>query len=126
MEDNAVYDSDGVTFYIDAANVSSDAPVSGVYSFTINADGSITSMKGYNGNWEGMDFLPEELSVDETASGYEIELAISWDKLGGIPEADERIGFSVALTDYSNSSNYTENLTMSDSNKPYTWVTIRL
>jgi len=126
VEDDAVYDSDGVTFYIDVANVSSDAPVSGVYSFTINADGSITSMKGYNGNWEGMDFLPEELSVDETASGYEIELAISWDKLGGIPEADERIGFSVALTDYSNSSNYTENLTMSDSNKPYTWVTIRL
>jgi hypothetical protein len=124
--DNAVYDTDGVTFYIDAANVSSDVPVTGVFSFTINADGSVTSMKGYDGSWEGMDYLPEELLVDETASGYEIELAISWDELGGIPDTDERIGFSVALTDYSNSSsNYTEDLTMSDSDKPYTWVTIK-
>ncbi len=126
VNDSEVTDDDGVTFFVDAANVSSEAPATGTYSFTINADGTIISQKGYDGEWEQMEFTPHNLIVDKTAVGYDIEFSMPWGLVGGIPNVDERIGFSIALNEYSSNSIYKEELTGSNSDEPYTWATVFL
>lgn len=124
--DNYVTDGDGIVLYIDPANVSSDAPVTGVYSFTINTDGNVVAKKGFNGNWTDLDFTTEDAEVTKTNTGYEVVFSIPWEKVGGMPQKNVRIGFSVTLNEHTSSGSYEEELIGCDSNKPYTWTSIIL
>lgn len=128
VTDKAVFSKDGVTFSIDPKNISSEAPAKGIYSLTVTSDGAIISKEGFNQNWEKINFAPQNLNVNITAEGYKIDLTLSWDSIGGKPNTGERIGFSVALAEYNTPSRitYSEQLNMSDWDKPYTWLNIKL
>ena len=128
VKDASVFDSDAVTFCIDPQNISSELPAKGIYSFMVNAKGGIISKEGKNQSWTNLDFKPQNLEVNKTTEGYEIELTIAWESIGGKPNVNERIGFSISLAEYKTESriDYSEQLTMSDWDKPYTWATIKL
>ena len=128
VEDDAVFNKDGITFSIDTQNISSEAPAKGIFKILVTADGGIISKEGKNGMWETATIETPELNVTKTANGYEIELALTWSSIGGKPTTGERIGFSVSLSEYKSESSlsYIEQLIMCEADKPYTWATIKL
>ena len=123
VKDETVADSDGVTFSIDPKNISSESPAKGIFQITINSNGDVSVKDGYNGQWEASSLTPSDLSVDKIADGYSIKLSISWDSIGGKPNSDSRVGFSIGLHGGVRGA---EELVLCNKDKPYTWATITL
>ena len=131
VTDNSIASGDGISFYLDPSNISTTRPVSNMFKISVNTDGNATFYGGNNGIWELSDIVPENVSVNITEYGYEIDLSISWFSVynGTITNTNERIGFTVGLTDTNPDnglSEYTEELANSYGNEPYTWLSIKL
>lgn len=128
VRDMSVYDKDGVSFYIDPKNIASQSPESSIFAFHITSNGSAAVQEGNNAVWEEIDFAISDLSSTENSVGYEIDLSIEWNSIGGKPDSDARIGFSAELHEYTGPEvfSYTENLSMCEPNRPDTWATVVL
>ncbi|MEN8156929.1 MAG: exo-alpha-sialidase [Bacteroidota bacterium] len=128
VQDEAVFDSDGVVFSIDPKNISSTTPAKNIFSFTVRAGGELVSQEGFNGSWEKMNLELQNFSVNKTETGYTIEIPVPWKNLGGKPAADTRIGFTISLIEYTgeNSLAYIEHMVFSNGHQPHTWGSMRI
>lgn len=74
---------DGVTIALDMVNASDQYPLPGMYSFFLDADGSVSLMTGKGNRWMEAD-LPTgiEYKFDSKRNYYELEAAIPWSALG--------------------------------------------
>lgn len=55
-------------------------------------------------------------------------MTVTWSSIDGKPTTGQRIGFSVSLSEYKSESSvsYVEQLIMCETDKPYTWTTIKI
>jgi hypothetical protein len=128
VNDLDVFDKDGVAFYFDTKNKSTNLPVSGIYSVKITFDEQMEIKEGNNGVWEQVDMSVPYKLISSFDKGYEVKLTLSWESLGGKPSGSDRVGFTVELFEATSEGhvNYSESLVNSKVSEPYTWGTIHL
>ncbi len=126
VNDENVYDNDGIIINIDPKNISSTKPVSGIFSFTASSNENFDAKEGYNGSWRASSATSVNIVTNKISTGYIIEFSLSWDTIGGKPDVGNRIGFSISLNEDKNGTeiNYTEDMVLSDRDMPYTWATV--
>lgn len=74
---------DGVTIALDMVNASDQYPQPGMYSFFLDADGSVKMMTGQGNKWMEADTpVDMEYKFDSKRNYYEVEAAIPWSVLG--------------------------------------------
>ncbi|MDR0681891.1 MAG: exo-alpha-sialidase [Dysgonamonadaceae bacterium] len=127
---NTGTDNDGVRFFIDADNVSSAYPQTGMYSFFFDTDGSVELQRVANGatvwttdgNTSGILY-----AVDVKASYYNIEAAIPWSLLGkAAPPVESRMAIAVEITNKEEETSTTEGIADVKNNASWTWLEFRL
>tara|TARA_R110002049_G_scaffold302258_1_gene494981 strand:+ start:45310 stop:47067 length:1758 start_codon:yes stop_codon:yes gene_type:complete len=118
---SSIQNNDGVVIYLDPMGKSYVAPGSGVFKIMISASNQIKVFEGFNSTWKVIELPDIETAVSETTNGYIQEIKIPWNSIGGKTNANSRIGFTIELTEKGTAS-YTETLSSTNKDKPYTWL----
>ncbi|HZB14397.1 MAG TPA: sugar-binding protein [Chryseolinea sp.] len=130
VEDNQVFSSSGdprkddaVQFYLDPQNLSLRSPDKNIFRVTVTAGGRAYYNEGKNGTWDFWKPTGVVSKSRETASGYQVEVAIPWAVLNHSPQKNKRIGFhaSVMETTTGIRHDYSEPLAGNITNAPYSW-----
>lgn len=120
---------DGVTIYLDVENKSYEKPDEGIFSIFLSADKKLIIKEGNDDSWRILnDHKALKFFSKSIDSGYIQELAIPWSLVGDKPELNQRVGFSIRLTESSGKAepDYRENLSSNKGNEPHTWMTLLL
>ncbi|MEJ7677057.1 MAG: sugar-binding protein [Segetibacter sp.] len=92
--------NDGVTVYIDAANVNhTQGLIRASLVFFLSADNKVIVKEGKSGNWVTKSANAVKHAAISGPPGYVQELAIPWNLLGGKPRVNTRIGYNMSLTE---------------------------
>jgi hypothetical protein len=135
VKDNSVVtgssneNSDGITIYLDVQDKKYEKPHTGIFSFSVAADGKLSAKEGKNGNWQPLQNTSGiKVASKKTAEGYIQETSIPWTLLGGKPSANARIGLNLRLTELSalNGSVSNEDASGCNASEPYSWLSLLL
>ncbi len=124
--------NDGFTVFFDLHNKNSQRPQPGIYRLQVALDGGVTCSEGTEqGQWKTFAVEPvkarfnllgtmNQISPD---SGYQFEVKIPWQQIGGKPELQKRWGFHLVLRDDQNGGaiDFCEAFSGGESQKPFTW-----
>ncbi len=119
-----IQNNDGVLIYLDPNSRNYEKPDEGVFKINISAANKVQVFEGNKSNWIEME-VPELKSAVATSNGYLQEIAIPWQSIGGKPRSNSRIGFSIQLIEKGNAS-YSEMISTTQANAPYTWLSLKL
>ena len=110
--------ADAFSFFLDATRKSFEAPHTGVFSFTVKKDGSVTIKQGLNGLWV-QDKSGTKIKIGQTVNGetHTVELAIPFSILPGTFGQNNSVGINFVLH-----TSVDEPLSATNLNQPYTWV----
>jgi hypothetical protein len=113
--------NDGFRIYIDPENRSTTIPDVGIFSLDVAPSGQINLREGTGGDWKLKEADGIDVKSKLTQSGYQVEIAVPWNALGGMPGVEKRIGFHTSLIESSTARSYEEPLSGNLNNVPYTW-----
>ena len=117
--------NDGLQFYLDPGNQSVSAPAKGIFTVSLDVAGTVTFAEGEKGTWTGRKPAAIDKAVTRISGGYKLDVRIPWSVLGTRPGASVR--FHAVLNDVAaTGQTYTEPLSGNDSEKPYTWPSVKL
>jgi len=120
-----VANNDGMVIYLDPSNKSLAAPGLQIYKIIISASNRVKAYEGKGSQWQEVE-LPEITTESmSNEEGYNLEIALPWTLLGDKPEPDTRIGFTVELIERGD-SNYIEPISATQTDAPYTWLSLKL
>tara|TARA_R110002050_G_scaffold188756_4_gene323398 strand:- start:939 stop:2678 length:1740 start_codon:yes stop_codon:yes gene_type:complete len=125
VKDNSVSSLDATTIYLDPQATNYVAPGSGVFKFIISATNQISTYEGFNANWEETTITGLTTASKNSSNGYIQEVKIPWTALGGNPSSGSRIGYTMELIERG-TANYTETISTTDKDSPYTWLSLYL
>jgi hypothetical protein len=111
--------------YLDPKNKHKIAPGVLVFKLSFGQSSTIDKYEGVNKIWKLQSSTNVVTHNVPTSNGYLIESRIPWVELGGKPDFNTRIGFNMELRE-KGQKNYLEGIPSNDSNKPFTWSTIKL
>lgn len=121
--------SDGITVFVDPQNKTYEKPHTGIFSFSVTANGRLVAKEGKNGNWQALQNTETIKSGSrQIANGYLQELSIPWTLLGGKPPLNSRIGLNIRLTEMKSSSQgvITEDASGCNASEPFSWLSLFL
>lgn len=121
--------SDGLTIYLDPQNRSWEIPHTGIFSFSISADGKLIGKEGKNGRWQALQNTGGiKVASKQIADGYLQELSIPWALLGGKPSLKTRIGLNLRLTEVkvANGVVINEDASGCNASEPFSWLSLSL
>ncbi|NEW79127.1 MAG: hypothetical protein GZ086_06800 [Gelidibacter sp.] len=119
-----INNNDGTAIYLDPSNKNYEKPDKGVFKINISVANEIQIFEGNNSEWVEIE-MPEIKTAVKNIDGYIQEISIPWNSIGGKPGSNSRIGFSMELIERGN-SNYSEMLSTTQPNAPYTWLSLKL
>lgn len=123
---DALTGSDGLNLYLDPKNKSLIAPGKSIFKLELGQSNIFSIYEGENSKWKKLDSTPEIVTTTvKTTNGYRIEVKIPWTVLGGMPAKQTRIGYNIELRE-KGTNNYTESISTNNSDKPYSWSTLKL
>lgn len=117
--------NDGIVIYIDPMGKNYVAPGSGTYKIIVSATNQVKIFEGFNSTWEEIEMPDVVTAVTENTTGYIEEIKISWSAIGGKPNSGTRVGFSLELIE-KGSASYTEMISTTLKDVPYTWLDLNL
>ncbi|HZI25176.1 MAG TPA: sugar-binding protein [Chryseolinea sp.] len=135
VDDNQVFSSSGdprkddaVQFYLDPQNLSLRSPDKNIFRVTVTAGGRAYYNEGKNGTWDFWKPMGVVSKSRETASGYQVEVAIPWAALNHSPQKNKRIGFHARVMETTTGirHDYAEPLAGNITNAPYSWLPLFL
>jgi hypothetical protein len=121
--------SDGITVFLDPQNKTFEKPHTGIFSFSVTADGKLLAKEGKNGNWQVLQYTEEIKFVSkQIAGGYLQELSIPWALLAVKPPISSRIGLNLRLTELNAPGGVVINEDASGCNasEPFSWLSLFL
>lgn len=126
INSNSLTESDGFNLYLDPKNRSLVAPGKSIFKFEFGQTSTFSVSEGENSKWKKLENVQAIAAMTfKTASGYQIEAKIPWELLGGIPSKQTRIGYNAELRE-KGAADYIESISSSISDKPNTWLTLKL
>jgi len=121
-----VEESDGVSVFVHARDLTYNLPEKGVFKVFVSADNKVVVKEGENGNWAKRELGTVKSFTIKSDGFYRQEIAIPWQVLGGKPVSNSLIGFNFGLTENSGNVNleYKETITTCLEMQPSTWMTL--
>lgn len=119
-----IQNNDGTVIYLDSSNKNYVKPDKGVFKIIVSAANKVQVIEGKNSEWIETEMLEIKIAVTST-HGYVQEIAIPWNSIGGKPNSNSQIGFTIELIEKGNSS-YSEMISTTQANAPYTWLSLKL
>lgn len=119
-----INNNDGSIIYLDPLNKNYKKPEIGVFKINISANNEIQAFEGNNSEWIEIE-IPGIKTAVSNIDGYIQEISIPWNSIGGKPDSDSRIGFSMELIEKGNAS-YFEMISTTQANSPYTWLRLKI
>ena len=123
-------DCDAITYFLDVLDTSDERPQTGCYRIGIRMDGSLMRpYYGADGKWlyGSTDDLSLRTETSQTGSYYIVETAIPWSDLGlTAAPTGQRLAFALECVDNRQGSAYTETIPDAHTDKPWTWMELRL
>ncbi len=126
-----VWDTDGVEFYCDALNRSTDAVTNGAMKYLVNIDGGTLVSRMTSSGWTDIDAAAHQMRyvISRRAAGYVIDMALPWNSLLRLNPNHVFAGyFKLHNNDYHNGREciHHEVLSGTDEGRSRTWWQIRL
>lgn len=126
-----VWDTDGVEFYCDALNRSTDAVTNGAMKYLVNIDGGTLVSRMTSSGWTDIDAAAHQMRyvISRRAAGYVIDMALPWNGLLRLNPNHVFAGyFKLHNNDYHNGREciHHEVLSGTDEGRSRTWWQIRL
>jgi hypothetical protein len=119
-----IHNNDGTAIYLDPSNKNYEKPDKGVYKINISAANKVEVFEGDNSDWVEIDMNEIKTTVS-TNNGYIQEIAIPWNLINGKPISNSQMGFTLELIEKGNAS-YSEMISTTQANSPYTWLKLKL
>lgn len=124
---DSVKNSPGVAVMLAPKKLSEDSLVEGTFKVFATPSEDLLTYQGSNGLWTE-DEVEVELVANEHSNGYQLEMAIPWSEIGGMPQDNQGIGFNVELQSRNKSTGtlQKESLSGNQISQPSTWTKIEL
>lgn len=121
-------DDDGVTFMIDANNVSGSTPQDGMYSFFFDVNGTVKMKRAYAGQWTTSPNTNSiQYAIIKKSSYYNLEAAIPWSLLSKSgPVLSNRMAMAFEVVQRSTVSRITEGIADVNNDASSTWLEFKL
>jgi hypothetical protein len=125
---NTGIDNDGVRFLIDANDVSTASPQTGMYSFFFDTNGTVKFQRGDDGAWvTDANNLAIQYALNTQSVYYNIEAAIPWTLLGKTtPPVGSRMAIDVEIVHRAQFTLKTETIADANKDASWTWLEFRL
>lgn len=95
-----------------------------IFRFTA-VSAQVQVFEGQDSEWVEMAIPKIETEVKITGEGYIQEISIPWSSIGKKPDSNSQIGFNTELIERGNPG-YSEMISATEINSPYTWSSLKL
>ncbi|PKD19078.1 hypothetical protein APR41_16840 [Salegentibacter salinarum] len=119
-----IANNDGMVIYLDPSNKSFETPGPGTYKIIISASNQVLAYEGNDSQWREIELTEMDTEVINNEEGYAQEIALAWNAIGGKPTSNT-IGLNVELIERGD-SNYIETISATQTDAPYTWLSLKL
>jgi len=116
--------ANGTILYLDPQAQNKLRPDAGIFKIQISVKGEVAIYEGAAGNWDQIEAPQLQVAVAEN-EGVIQEIAIPWEVLHHRFQVDTELGFSIALIERGE-ANYTEMLSTTNGDEPYTWLRLKI
>ena len=119
-----IANNDGMVIYLDPANKSFETPGPGTYKIIVSASDQVKAYEGNDSQWQEIELTEIDTEVINNEDGYSQEISLDWNAIGGKPTSNT-IGLNVELIERGD-SNYIESISATQTDAPYTWLSLKL
>ncbi|HCO86042.1 MAG TPA: hypothetical protein DIT95_21285 [Arenibacter sp.] len=119
-----IANNDGMVIYLDPANKSFETPGPGTYKIIVSASDQVKAYEGNDSQWQEIELTEIDTEVINNEDGYSQEISLAWNAIGGKPTSNT-IGLNVELIEKGD-SNYIEPISATQTDAPYTWLSLKL
>lgn len=119
-----IANKDGIVIYLDPSNKGFETPGPGTYKIIVAASNQVMAYEGNDSQWQEIELTEIDTEVINNEDGYSQEISLAWNAIGGKPTSNT-IAFNVELIERGD-SNYTEPISATQTDAPYTWLSLKL
>lgn len=116
---------DAVVLYVDPLKQNLVAPGPGIFKINLSSANEVRTYQGMDAGWTELKMVTIRTAVNHTTEGYTLEISIPWNSMGGKPASNSSIGFNMELIQRG-TANYTEVISATEADAPYTWLALKI